>query len=258
MGVVMKEEGTRLRALVTGGSNGLGRAICEQLSAGGWRVISVDIQKPEKSEEIRHFQCDLSNRQEVDDLLEQLQAQGAFDLVIFNAGISATGKFETMGLPELQNVMRVNAEAPMVLASRMAAGNMVKPGGRMSFVVSLSFFTGYPGAAVYAASKDALAVYAKSIRKPFAKLGITVSTVYPGPLRTEHAERHSPQNASSEKRMTAQDAASFILSAIRKNRKVIFPGNSARFAAVAGKIAPGPATWLMRKILYEKLDRNVY
>ena len=61
-------------------------------------------------------------------------------------------------------------------------------GGTVIFVSSLSHRTGYPGAASYAASKGAIAVYAGSIRKPFRRaLGVHVACAFPGPMKTEHA-----------------------------------------------------------------------
>jgi short-subunit dehydrogenase len=106
-------------------------------------------------------------------------------------------------------VLRVNAEAPMVIAAALLESkHMHCSGAAMVFVSSLSHFTGYPGAASYAASKDALAIYARSMRKYAASKGVTLITVaFPGPLKTDHAERHSPEGADDSKRMDPGQAA---------------------------------------------------
>ncbi len=130
--------------------------------------------------------------------------------------------------------------------------------GHIAFISSLSHFTGYPGASSYAASKDALAVYAKSIRKAFKKShGIRVTTAYPGPLKTEHAARHAPENADAAKRMLPEEAATLIWGDMSKGSAFSLPGMPAKLFALLGRIAPKPLTFAMRMIIYNKLDKTV-
>jgi NAD(P)-dependent dehydrogenase (short-subunit alcohol dehydrogenase family) len=164
------------RALVTGGSAGLGAAFVRWLAANGFDVVSLDRDPPRQQSDvpaaapvsgggsIAHIQCDLSDRAQLDAALDDLIAAAPFDLVILNAGISATGRFEEIELAAQLDVVRVNAEAPMIIAARLLGETALVPGAAMGFVSSLSHFTGYPGAASYAASKDALAVFAKGMR----------------------------------------------------------------------------------------------
>ena len=84
----------------------------------------------------------------------------------------------------------------MVICATLAARGALARGGHVVFISSLSHMTGYPGAASYAATKDAIAIYAKSIRRPFKRqLGVHVACAFPGPLRTGQAERHAPKGA---------------------------------------------------------------
>ena len=214
------------RALITGAANGLGKALTGALAAAGWQVVAVDRDDPSETmgQGVNPVTCNLSDRADVDALLADLEHEAGFDLVILNAAASATGKFEFIPLSAHQNLIRLNAETPMVMAARLAAAGKLNLGGHLAFISSLSHFTGYPGAASYAATKDAIAVYAKSIRKPFAKRGVSVSCVFPGPMRTAQAARHSPGNASAEKRMTAEEAANDVLKGIFSGRAKIIPG----------------------------------
>lgn len=247
-----------MRALVTGGSAGLGKSMCEKLHQDGLEVTSVDRGPSVKSAEIAHIACDLSDRQTIDRLIEKLSKDDPFDVVIFNAGISATGKFEEIEPMSHARVIQVNATAPMVLCSAMMAAGKIAKNGHIAFISSLSHFTGYPGASSYAASKDALAIYAKSIRKPFKKNhGISVTTVFPGPLKTEHAARHAPKGADAEKRMSAEEAAQLILIDILKGSGSAWPGSASKAFALIGRIAPKPLTFAMRRIIYNKLDKTV-
>lgn len=243
-------------ALVTGGSAGLGRAIVEHLLADGWRVVSVDRDEGATSAALERLACDLSDRTAVDLLLTKLVGMGPFHLAVFNAGVSATGRFEAIPVEAYRRLMTVNAETPMLLSAGLVrSGRMAGP---MCFVSSLSHFTGYPGAAVYAASKDALAVYAKSVRKPFARRGVSVTLACPGPLRTDHAARHAPAGADAGRRMPPAVAARIILDATLAGRRLVVPGGANRAVALAGRLFPGAMMRQMRRLILDRLEGEVW
>lgn len=246
------------RALVTGGTAGLGRALCDQLVAQGYTVVSADLKAPSRDCGFEHIACDLAQRHSVDFLIEQLAKREPFDLVIFNAGISATGRFEDITPEAHARVIAVNADAPLTLCAALIAQGRLNKDGHIGFVSSLSHFTGYPGAASYAAAKDTLAVYAKSVRKPFGRYyGVSVTCAYPGPLNTEHAARHAPKDAKAQKRLSPTVAASAILADVLAGKANSFPGKGTALFAFSGRAAPGLLTKVMHKIIYQKLDRKV-
>jgi len=243
-------------ALVTGGSAGLGRAMVGRLLADGWRVVSVDRAEGAAMPFLERVTCDLADRSAVDALAARLAATGPFQLAVFNAGVSATGRFEAIPIEAYRRLMTANAETPMLLSAGLVrAGQMAGP---MCFVSSLSHFTGYPGAAVYAASKDALAVYARSVRKPFARRGVSVTLACPGPLRTEHAARHAPPGADADRRMPPEVAARLILDATFAGRRLVVPGRTNRLAALAGRLLPGTMMRQMRRLILDRLEGEVW
>ncbi|MCB1425521.1 MAG: SDR family NAD(P)-dependent oxidoreductase [Zhengella sp.] len=256
----MSRAGTeRPRALVTGASSGLGRAFADLLELRGFDVVVLDRQEPDgEACERLHITCDLADRDALDRTLPVIFAAGPYDCVLLNAGISATGRLATMPPDVLLRIVRVNAEAPMVLAAALLRDRAVAAGGHMGFVSSLSHFTGYPGAAAYAGSKDALAVYARSLRKPAARLGVSVSAIFPGPLDTPQAARHAPAGADASRRMPAPVAARIILDGMQKGRRAIVPGGAPRLYAGLGRLFPGAMTAAMRRIIFEKLDRDTW
>lgn len=255
---VSKKELNNKKALITGGSAGLGKALVDELCEQGWTVTSLDLKKPKGKLDYTFLKTDLSDRTVIDQLPEKLIEHGPFDLVIFNAGISATGKFEEMPISAYEKLMIVNAEGPMVLASQFANKGLMTAKSNMAFISSLSHYTGYPGAAAYAATKDAIAVYAKSIIKPFSNLGISVSCAFTGPLKTEHAVRHSPKNASDEDRMLPQEAAKLILPGILSGKSKVFNGYKTMAIAFAGWLMPPVVSYILLKTVYNKLDKNVF
>jgi short-subunit dehydrogenase len=249
------------RALVTGGSAGLGAACVRWLRAHDFHVVSLD-RNPAPSGDTgqigdsspsHYLHCDLSDRAQLDAALGGMIAEGPFDLVVLNAGISATGRFEAIGLASHLDVLRVNTEAPMVIAARLLQAQALRPGAAMVFVSSLSHFTGYPGAASYAASKDALAVFARGMRKVAKARGVSITVAFPGPLRTHHAEQHAPKGSDANKRMDPDKAAHAILTAALAGRKTVVPGLPNRIFAILGRIAPKPVTALMHWLIYKRL-----
>ncbi|MEO0496191.1 MAG: SDR family NAD(P)-dependent oxidoreductase [Pseudomonadota bacterium] len=246
-------------ALITGAAAGLGRALAEQLLGDGWTVHGVDRDQDGLSTYGANFvpyMADLSDRASLNSLAVEL-SDFKFDLVIHNAGISATGRFEDIEPAAHARLLAVNVHAPVFLTNALLAAAAFEPKARLVFVSSLSHATGYPGAASYGASKDAIAAYGASLRKRLRADAIKVGVVFPGPLRTEHAQRHAPEGADASKRMTPEQAAKIILAGAHRGQAKIYPGGAAKFAAIAGKLAPGGMGRLMRRIIYDKLDRTV-
>ncbi len=253
-----------MKALITGAAHGLGRALSEELLNNGHEVVAVDIETDSLDELAVRSRgacvvkmADMENIESISRLLHGLQGQ-SFDLVILNAGISATGRFEDIPSAAYGKLIAVNVTAPLILASSLVSGGLMAKKSKIVFLSSLSHALGYPGAAVYGASKDALAIYAKSVRKPFKKRGVGVLTVFPGPIRTAHAEKHSPKGSKSSKRMPPELLAKKILKAAKGKTTELYPGTAAELAKLLGWAAPNLATRMMRRTIFDKLDGTQY
>jgi short-subunit dehydrogenase len=253
-----------VKALITGAANGLGRAMTDQLLEAGHEVWAVDRDTDALDDlaiksrgSCRVVLADLANPSSIQRLLRDVK-DVKFDLVVLNAGISATGRFEEIPGAAYEKLIAINLTAPLVVASQLMRQNNMAPKSQMVFISSLSHAVGYPGASVYAATKDALAIYAKSVRKPFKKRGVGVTAVFPGPIRTEHAERYSPKGAKANKRMLPEDMAKLILKAASKGKKELYAGKGAGAAKFFGKLAPNMMSKMMRKVIFDKLDSNTY
>jgi len=244
----------RKRALVSGGNAGLGAAAVSWLQTNGYDVVVLDRDPawPGKTAVI-YIRCDLASRSGLDTIMPELIAAGPYDLIFLNAGINATGRFESIDAQAHIDVIRVNTEAPMVITARLFETGAMRRGAAAVFVSSLSHFTGYPGAASYAASKDALAIYAKSMRAYAKRAGVTLTVAFPGPLKTDHAERHAPEGADASKRMDPAEAAMLVLADALAGRKTSIPGTANRAFAIIGRIAAKPVTALMRRLIYLRL-----
>ena len=249
-----------MNVLITGAVEGLGRALAEILLSQGHTVVAVDRNR-EGLHAMTQSHVGLCESRLVDmndletvRLLADRPGSEPFDLVILNAGISATGKFEEIPADAYDRLLNINLRAPLILASGLVAGGHIAAKGKIVFISSLSYAVGYPGASVYAASKDAIAVYAKSIRKAFKRRNVGVLTVFPGPVKTAHAEKYSPKGSSADKRMEPEKLAHMILKAAASRRAELYPGFAAQMAAFGGRLAPNLMMKLMRKAIFDKLE----
>ena len=258
-----------MKALVTGAAHGLGRAVASELLARNAEVVGVDVDMEGMDDLVARGRgaftarrCDFAHADEVTALLLALKGK-TFDLAILNAGINVTGRFEDIAREDHERVVAVNLRAPILLASGMVREGMLgtpdrkgrRQTSRLVFVSSLSHATGYPGAAVYAATKDGLAVYAKSVTKDWKKRhGVRPLTVFPGPIRTAHAVRHSPQGAKASARQDPAQLAKVILAAAKGRKRELYPSFKAQMAAMAGSTLPFLTTRMMRRALYDKMD----
>jgi short-subunit dehydrogenase len=244
------------RALVTGAADGIGRALAERLLAQGAEVVGVDVDAGRTATlpGARWHLADLGDPGAVDRLARALGEEEPFDLVVHNAGVSCVGRFADSDLGAQRRVLRVNLEAPLVLTPALLRRSRLREGATLVFVSSLSHQLGYPGAAVYAASKDGLAAYARSVRAALRTRGLGVLAVFPGPVRTAHAERYAPPGADASRRRPPGQVADDILAALRRRRATLVPGWGPRLAAATlGAWLPGLADRLMKRAILDRL-----
>ncbi|MFN0302894.1 MAG: SDR family NAD(P)-dependent oxidoreductase [Burkholderiales bacterium] len=243
-------------ALVTGSGSGLGAAIVGKLLAAGYRVLGVDVvptDPPGTTDRFWPIEASIATSEGIDHIATVAAEEEKIDLLVHCAGISDIGPFETRSLDRLDQVVKTNLTGPMQLTARMLRDGHLSAAARMVFISSLSHFVGYPGAAVYAASKDGLAHYARCVGVALRSNGRYCLTVFPGPMRTPHAERYAPVGADDRNRVDPHAVARKIFSAIARRSARLVVGRGARLAMVVGLFAPGFATDIMRRTLFERL-----
>ncbi len=248
--------------VITGAADGIGRALARRLATDGWMVTGVDVdgvRAVQTRDELRKLGsnaefliADLSRPKQVQTLLDDLTNRPPVDLLIHNAGINATGPFSQLDLPRQLTVIRVNLLAPLLLTAGLLRAGRLAPGGDVVCIGSLSTYVGYPGATVYAATKDGLASYARSLRIALAPEGINVLVVFPGPTKTAHARRHSPDNSREDKRMPPAELADHIVDAVRRRKSALAPGIGNKLFLVAGRLAPRLTEQAMRRTIFDK------
>jgi 3-oxoacyl-[acyl-carrier protein] reductase len=176
------------RALVTGASGGIGRAIATALAAqgaevalSGTRVGALEDVAGTISGKTHILPCNLSDMDAVDRLVPQAEeAMGGLDILINNAGMTRDNIFMRMKDEEWDDVLKVNLTAPFHLARAAMRGMMKQRFGRVISITSVVGVVGNPGQGNYAASKAGLAGMSKALAHEVASRGITVNTIAPG------------------------------------------------------------------------------
>lgn len=244
-----------MKVLVIGGASGLGRALVKIALQRGDDVTVLDSDAGALetwTDQALFAACDVSNSGSVSGALASISSRSPFDLVAITAGISAVGRFEKMETIEMSRVLAVNLTGTMTATEALVSGGMIARGGRLILTSSLSHFVGYPGASAYAASKDGVIAFGKSITAELkGKHAIKVQIAAPGPMDTPHADRHAPPGSRRDRRAKPEAIASSIL---RRHREGLFvPGMAARLMAGMGRFFPGLAGRVMLGAIYNRL-----
>ncbi len=245
-------------AVITGAAHGIGKALAHRFAQAGYAITGVDMDtagaaRVDRELDARFVIADLRSDTGIARVLPKLIQGKPIDVLIHNAGINAVGRFSDINIETQEQVIAVNFYAPMRLTAALLKADRIANGASIVFISSLSHYTSYPGAATYAATKSGLASYARSLSIALAPQNIHVMTVFPGPTRTAHARRHSPQNTREEKRMPPEKLAHHIFRGVQKKKHLIVPGATNRMFALLGKWCPPLMEYAMRKVILEKL-----
>ena len=187
------------RAVVTGGAQGLGRAIAERLAASGASVEIWDIQDGPAQAVAAEIGGMAAGR--VVDLCDDgavahaAEAAGAVDILVNNAGITG-GNAPTWQLDPAvwRQVMEVNLTAPFVVCRALVPGMIARGYGRIVNIASVAGKEGNPNAAHYSASKAGVIALTKSLGKELAETGILVNCVTPAAARTPIFDQMSQEH----------------------------------------------------------------
>ena len=170
--------------LVTGGNNGIGLGIAQQLAAAGHRV-AVTHHASGAPEGLLGVKCDVADPTSVREAVAQVTAeQGAVEILVASAGIVRDGLMLRMPDHDWDDVIDTNLRGSWAAARAVIPGMAKARFGRLLFVSSVVGLYGSAGQANYAASKAGLIGLARSLAREYAPRGITANVLAPGLVDT--------------------------------------------------------------------------
>jgi short-subunit dehydrogenase len=252
---------TGRRALITGASSGIGRALAMELARHGVDLVLV-ARRAERLNEIADEIAKLNHRVicvtgDVTDPIARRRALdaartqlGGLDILINNAGIAAHGRFAESDPTRIRPLFETNFFAPVELI-REALPLLCE--GQQPLVVNIGSILGEraaPHKSEYSASKFALHGFSEAIRPELARLGIDVLLVAPGPTQSEHFDKLLEDKGlpwREPRRMPAGKVAHQIFHAMQSGRSRLVTGWPSRFWLLLNRLSPRIADRILRR-----------
>ncbi|WP_062310265.1 SDR family NAD(P)-dependent oxidoreductase [Alicyclobacillus sendaiensis] len=192
-------------AIVTGGARGIGRAICERLSAEGAIVVVVDLDLEggretaarllSEGRESIALRVDVTSRADVVAMVEQvMQRFGRIDILVNNAGWDRIEFFLDSQEETWEKILAINLKSVLYACHAVLPHMVARSYGKVVNIGSDAARVGSTGEAVYSAAKGGVIAFSKTLAREMAKYGINVNVVCPGPARTPLFQEIAAQN----------------------------------------------------------------
>ncbi len=247
------------RAVVTGASRGIGRAISVALAARGAAVglLARSEQElaelaPELGPRALALPADVGDREQVQAAVERFtEHAGGLDLVVANAGIAHYGPFLAQDVERIETMTRVNWLGTVYTVDA-ALGHLVdRAHGHIVIVSSGAGLRAFPWAAGYGATKAAQRGFAEALRHELSGSGVSVTTVFPGEIATalhDHEKDSLPDwYQGGESAAAADRLAAAVLRAVERDRRAVFYPPVVRLLGLNG-ISPRLADAILRRL----------
>ena len=201
-------------ALVTGGTGGIGTAICQRLADDGAQIVTTttNLEKAAEWQAKQNFdstiiKCDVGNYDDCKAMKEQIEKElGVVDIVVNNAGITRDGSFRKMDTEKWSQVITTNLNSVFNISHQFVDGMTEKGYGRIVNISSINGQKGQFGQTNYSAAKAGVIALTKSLGKELADKNIAVNCVTPAAAKTRIFDQIS------------QEHIDYMLSKIPRNR----------------------------------------
>jgi short-subunit dehydrogenase len=241
-------------AVVTGASSGIGEEIARLLAARGHGLVLVARREERLTElaaelagshDIRAeaIGADLADPAARDALEKRIGEMGlTVEVLVNNAGFGGFGAFAEQDREREVGMIRLNVEALVDLEGRFLPGMVERGGGAVINIASTASFQPIPDNATYAATKAFVLSHGEAVHEELRGSGVTLTTVCPGPVKTEFAdvagiggaEERTPEFVWS----TPEQVAEAAVGGAERGKRVVVPGALNRATSILGQHSP--------------------
>lgn len=253
--------------VVTGGTDGIGKALVDELLRRGAQVATCGrnhdklyrLQSEYPSDPLHAFGADVSDENACRAFIEStIKIYGGIDVLINNAGISMRALLRDLDTQVLHQVMNVNFFGA-VYCTKYALPSILERRGSVVGVSSIAGYRGLPGRSGYSASKFALQGWLEAIRTELLGSGVHVMWVCPGftasnirnAALNEAGLPHGETPMDESSLMSAETCAQIILSAIEKKKRSVVLTFTGKRTVLLNKFFPGWADRLVQKFFFK-------
>lgn len=253
--------------VVTGGSDGIGKALVEAFLQQGAKVATCgrnydklyQLQSTHSGHPLLIHTADVSKEQDCRQFIDQvIKSFGTIDILINNAGVSMRALVEDVELDTIRKVMDINFWGT-VYCTKFALPHIINNKGTVVGVSSIAGYRGLPGRSGYSASKFAVHGWLEALRTELLESGVNVMWVCPG--FTSSNIRNAALNKAGQsqgespmdegKMMSSADCAQHIIKAIVKRKRTIVLTFTGKETVFLNRFFPSLADKLVRKFFFK-------
>lgn len=168
------------KAIVTGASSGIGKAICRQLAANGWLVYGIgrSFNQSDDIAGIERIVCDINDTAKLIKTIKEINKNHDISLLINNAGVGFYSLHEELNPVKISQMVRTNLEAPMVITNLLLR-DLKKNKGTIINISSITAEKTNPHGCAYGATKAGLTSFSHSLFEEARKYGVRVVNLEP-------------------------------------------------------------------------------
>ncbi len=254
--------------VVTGGTDGIGKALVDQLLLAGAKVATCGrnhdklyhLQSTHPSSPLHTVVADVSSENDCRKLIEStIKMFGGVDILINNAGISMRALLKDASIDVIKSVMDINFFGS-VYCTKYALNSIIERKGVIVGVSSIAGYRGLPGRSGYSASKYALQGWLEAIKTELINEDVHVMWVCPGFTTSnirnaaldENAKAHGETTMDEGKMMSATDCAQHILKAVEKKKRTLILTFTGKRTVFLNKFFPKLADKLVHKFFFKE------
>lgn len=194
--------------IVTGGSSGIGLSIVELFLQKGYQVFNLDMTESALGD-FRH--CDISQVEQVSQIISEIAQQHSIDVLVSNAGIHFSGSIENTSEAELDRVFNINVKGCYAAIKAVLPTMKAQQNGAIILMASDQALIGKQNSFAYNLSKAALASIAKTTALDYAAFNIRANAVCPGtiatPLYHQAIDNYCAKSGADKAQVHAEEAA---------------------------------------------------
>jgi NAD(P)-dependent dehydrogenase (short-subunit alcohol dehydrogenase family) len=181
------------RVIITGGASGIGRAMTKLFQEEGANIFVLDNNSSEVLPDVEHIKCDVSNQEEVLNVINKIGSIGFIDILVNNAGVAHIGNLEQTSLTDIDRIYNINIKG-YYNCMLSVIPHMKQNGGCILNLASVAASVGINNRFAYSMSKGAVISMTLSVAKDYIGYNIRCNSISPARVHTPFVDGYLTEN----------------------------------------------------------------